>query len=167
MRKAERDAEALGKRHEDRGVKKKNQRLTLLLLAIGAVLGAVLLAMSALQGQGQLLLRAGRRRPARAPGARPGGPDRRHGAPASTALPDGVTIDFIVGDETAHTIPVRYHRHHPGAVPARIAASSPRAASSRATGSSSSPTNILAKHDENYMPPELTDRGKHKTDAVR
>jgi len=26
---------------------------------------------------------------------------------------------------------------------------------------------ILAKHDENYMPPELTDRGMHKTDAVR
>ena len=28
-------------------------------------------------------------------------------------------------------------------------------------------SNILARHDENYVPPELTDRGMHKTDAVR
>ena len=78
--------------------------------------------------------------------------------------PDGVTIDFIVGDDTDATIPVRFTGIAPDLF-REIAASSPRAASS--------PTalfvadEILAKHDENYMPPELGAAAEHKTETLR
>ena len=89
-------------------MKAKHQRLVLVGLAIVAVLAAVLLAMSALKDQAAYFY---------APGdvARKGLPlDRavRIGGmvkPGSlTRAPDGVTIAFVVGDETTATIPVRF-----------------------------------------------------------
>ena len=89
-------------------MKPKNQRLILLLLAVGAVLGAVLLAMSGLRNRAAYFYAPGDvaarglplDRSVRIGGMVKAGSIRRH--------PDGVTIDFVVGDETRATIPVRY-----------------------------------------------------------
>ena len=60
-------------------VKPKNQRLVLLVLALVAVRGAVLLAMSAMRDQAAFFY-APADVAAQGPAARPGGADRRHGA---------------------------------------------------------------------------------------
>jgi cytochrome c-type biogenesis protein CcmE len=145
-------------------VKAKNQRLVLLGLAIAAVLGAVLLGMSALKDQASYFY-------APADVARQGVPlDRnvriggmvREGSIRRAA--DGVTIDFTVGDETAATIPVRFT----GIAPDLFKEGSGVVAEGRfQQGGRFVATEILAKHDENYMPPELVrDAAKHKTETL-
>jgi cytochrome c-type biogenesis protein CcmE len=145
-------------------VKAKNQRLVLLGLAIAAVLGAVLLGMSALKDQASYFY-------APADVARQGVPlDRnvriggmvREGSIRRAA--DGVTIDFTVGDETPATIPVRFT----GIAPDLFKEGSGVVAEGRfQQGGRFVATEILAKHDENYMPPELVrDAAKHKTETL-
>ncbi len=98
-------------------MKPKNQRLVLLMLALVAVAGAVLLAMSAMRDQAAFfyapadVARKGLPldRAVRIGGMVKGGSIRRH--------PDGVTIDFLVGDDTRRDDPGAIHRHHPGPVP--------------------------------------------------
>ena len=88
-------------------MKKKHQRLVLLLLAIGAVLGAVLLAMWGLRNNASFfyapedIARQGRPAPDRA--VRVGGMVRR-----IDRQPDGVSIRFIIGDNSPNTIQARY-----------------------------------------------------------
>jgi cytochrome c-type biogenesis protein CcmE len=145
-------------------MKAKNQRLILLSLAGAAVLGAVLLAMSAMRDQASFFY-------APADVARQGLPlDRavRIGGMVRRGSlhhrPDGVTIDFLVGDETPATIPVTYR----GITPDLFREGSGVIAEGRFQPNGGFvASEILAKHDENYMPPELTRRGMHKTDAVR
>ena len=145
-------------------MKAKNQRLTLLVLAIAAVLGAVLLAMSALKDQAAYFY---------APGdvARQGvpPPDRavriggmvRQGSIVRAA--DGVTINFIVHDETPHIIPVRFT----GIAPDLFKEGSGVVAEGRfQPGGLFVASEILAKHDENYMPPELAGE-KHKSETLK
>ncbi|PWG03723.1 cytochrome c maturation protein CcmE [Sphingosinicella humi] len=143
-------------------MKAKNQRLTLLILAIAAVLGAVLLGMSALKEQAAYFY-------APADVARKGVPlDQavRIGGmvvPGSIKRdPDGVSIDFVVGDETEATIPVRFK----GIVPDLFKEDSGVVAEGRfqADGTFVA-SEILAKHDENYMPPELAGE-KHKSESL-
>ena len=144
-------------------MKRKNQRLVLLLLAIGAVLGAVLLAMWGLRDNASFfyapgdIAREGQPPPDRA--VRVGGMVRE-----IRRLPDGVSIHFVIGDNTAHRIQARYT----GITPELFRVGSGAIADGRfqADGTFLA-SQILAKHDENYMPPELTKRGMHKTDAVR
>ncbi len=144
-------------------MKRKHQRLTLLLLAVGAVLGAVLLAMWGLRDNASFfyapedLARQGR--PPLDKAVRVGGMVRR-----IDRLPDGVSVRFIIGDNSANTIQARYT----GITPELFRVNSGVIADGRfqADGTFVA-SHILAKHDENYMPPELTDRGMHKTDAVR
>lgn len=149
-------------------MKKKHQRLILLLLAIGAVLVAVLLGMWGLREHASYfyapadIAREGRPPADRA--VRVGGMVRR-----IDRQPDGVTIEFTLGDNSGQTIRARYtgitpelFRLNSGAIAdGHFVANPPRG------GVEFVATEILAKHDENYMPPELTDRGMHKTDAVR
>ena len=70
----------------------------------------------------------------------------------------------MIGDNTTHIINARYT----GITPELFREGSGVIADGhfQADGTFAA-TEILAKHDENYMPPELTDRGMHKTDAVR
>jgi len=149
-------------------VKKKHQRLVLLLLAIGAVLGAVLLAMWGLRNNASYfyapadVAREGVPPPDRA--VRIGGMVR-----SLTTLPDGITHEFVLGDNTTHQIRARYRgippelfRQGSGAI-----ANGHFVANPPPNGVQFIADEILAKHDENYMPPELTERGLHKTDAVR
>ncbi len=145
-------------------MKAKNQRLVLLGLAIAAVLGAVLLGMSALRDQASYFY-------APADVARKGVPlDRnvriggmvKEGSIRRAA--DGVTIDFVVRDESPATIPVRFT----GIAPDLFKEGSGVVAEGRfQRGGQFVASEILAKHDENYMPPELVRGGeKHKTETL-
>ncbi|HEV2818786.1 MAG TPA: cytochrome c maturation protein CcmE [Allosphingosinicella sp.] len=145
-------------------MKPKNQRLVLLLLALVAVGGAVLLAMSALRSQASFFYAPGDvaakglplDRAVRIGGMVKRGSLRRHA--------DGVTIDFVVGDDTAATIPVRFT----GIAPDLFREGSGVIAEGRFQPDGSfRASEILAKHDENYRPPELGPDGMHKTDRVR
>jgi cytochrome c-type biogenesis protein CcmE len=144
-------------------VKKKHQRLVLLLLAIGAVLGAVLLAMWGLRDNASFFYAPDDvAREGRPPVDRPvrvGGMVRE-----IRRLPDGVSVQFTIGDTSRNTIQARYT----GITPELFRVNSGVIADGhfQADGTFVA-SEILAKHDENYMPPELTDRGMHKTDAVR
>ena len=143
-------------------MKAKNQRLTLLILAIAAVLAAVLLGMSALKDQAAYFY-------APADVARKGVPlDQavriggmvKDGSIRRAA--DGVTIDFVVGDETDAVIPVRFT----GIVPNLFQENSGVVAEGRFLPSGVFvASEILAKHDENYMPPELAG-ARHKTETL-
>jgi cytochrome c-type biogenesis protein CcmE len=146
-------------------VKPKNQRLALLLLAIAAVLGAVLLAMSALKDQAAYFYTPG--------------DVAREGVPQGRAVriggmvkegsirraPDGLTIRFAVGDETASIIEVRYR----GIVPDLFKEKSGVVAEGRfESGGLFVADEILAKHDENYKPPELDPKtGEHKSKSLK
>jgi cytochrome c-type biogenesis protein CcmE len=145
-------------------MKAKHQRLTLLALALVAVLGAVLLSMSALKDQAAYFYA-------------PADVERK-GVPLDRAVriggmvkggsieraPDGVTISFLVGDDSAATIPVRYT----GIAPDLFKENSGVVAEGRfQPGGLFVADEILAKHDENYMPPELArDGAKHKTETL-
>jgi cytochrome c-type biogenesis protein CcmE len=144
-------------------VKPKNQRLILLIVALVAVGGAVVLAMSAMRAQASFFYAPGDvatkglplDRAVRIGGMVKRGSLRRH--------PDGVTIDFVVGDETAATIPVRYR----GITPDLFREGSGVIAEGRFSADGRFvATEILAKHDENYQPPRLGPQGMHKTESL-
>lgn len=148
-------------------MKAKNQRLTLILLAAGAVLAAVLLAMSALRDQASYFyapadvrakgLPLGRG--VRVGGMVKGGSIRREA--------DGVTITFLVGDDSDAVIPVRFS----GIAPELFRENSGVIAEGRFSPDGTFvASEILARHDENYMPPELArsdGRQVHKTESLR
>ena len=76
---------------------------------------------------------------------------------------DGVTMDFLVGDETDATIRVRYR----GIAPDLFKEGSGVVAEGRFQPDGLFvATEILAKHDENYMPPQLAGK-KHKTETLQ
>ena len=144
-------------------MKRKNQRLILLVLAVAAVLGAVLLGMSAMRDQAAFFYAPGdvaRKglpldRAVRIGGMVRAGSIQRH--------PDGVTIDFTVGDETDQTIRVRYT----GITPDLFRENSGVIAEGRFQPDGRFvATEILAKHDENYMPPRLAGE-RHETDSLQ
>lgn len=144
-------------------MKRKNQRLILLILAVVAILGAVTLAMSAMRDQAAFFYAPGdvaRKglpldRPVRIGGMVKAGSIQRH--------PDGVTINFVVFDETDATIPVQFR----GITPDLFQENSGVVAEGRFQPNGSFiATEILAKHDENYMPPRLGPQGQHRTDTL-
>jgi cytochrome c-type biogenesis protein CcmE len=146
-------------------MKAKNQRLTLLILAAVAVIGAVLLGMWGLKDNAAFFY-------APADVARKGIPADRNvrigGMVRQGSIvrdPDGVTIRFVVGDETPATIPVRFT----GIAPDLFKENSGVVAEGRFQPDGLFVADeILAKHDENYMPPELSrDKTKHKTETLR
>jgi cytochrome c-type biogenesis protein CcmE len=146
-------------------VKAKNQRLTLLVLAAAFILGAVLLAMSALKDQAAYFYTPGdvaRAGPPVGRAVRIGGMVK---AGSIQRAADGVTIDFIVGDETTHIIPVRFK----GIVPDLFKENSGVVAEGRFDPAGLFVAdNILAKHDEIYMPPQLdAKKGEHKSESLK
>lgn len=146
-------------------LKRKNQRLILLVMAGIAILGAVLLAMQAMRNQASFFYAPGdvaRRglpldRAVRIGGMVRQGSIQRH--------PDGVTIDFVVGDDTSSTIPVRFT----GITPELFRENSGVVAEGRFQPDGRfMATEILARHDENYMPPRLGPQGdRHETDSLK
>ena len=146
-------------------MKPKTQRLTLLAVAIAAVLGAVLLAMSALKDQAAYFYTPGdvaREAPPTGRAVRIGGMVK---AGSIQRQEDGITIHFIVTDETPHVIPVQFK----GIVPDLFKENSGVVAEGRFDHAGLFVAdNILAKHDENYMPPQLdAKKGEHKSESLR
>lgn len=131
-------------------MKPKHQRLLLAGLAIAAVLAAVLLAMWGLRDRAAYFFtpveiaigKAEQGRAIRLGGMVEKGSIRQEG--------DGVTIRFLVTDGEAR-IPVRYT----GITPDLFREGSGVVAEGRMQGDTFVADEILAKHDERYMPPQL------------
>ena len=147
-------------------LKAKHQRLTLILLAFAALLVATLLAAYALRGQASYFyapsdLAIQHVEPGRA--IRLGGMVR----PGSLRQAvDGVTVNFVVEDGKA-SVPVRYR----GITPDLFTEGSGVVAEGRMTQAGTFVAdNLLAKHDENYMPREIKDMNldqiKHMADTT-
>ncbi|MBA3835338.1 MAG: cytochrome c maturation protein CcmE [Pseudomonadota bacterium] len=131
--------------------KPKHQRLVLVVLAAAAVLAAVLLAMWGLKDRAAYFYTASE---VAAGKAAVGQPIRLGGMVSEGSierLPDGVTIRFRVGDGPAQ-VAVLYR----GIVPDLFKEGSGAVAEGRLSEDGTFVAdNILAKHDERYMPPEL------------
>ncbi len=142
-------------------MKPKHQRLVLILLAVVAMIGAVLLAMSALSGQAAYFYAPGDVKMADLPvgkAVRLGGMVRNQSIQRDA---DGITIRFVVEDGKA-SVPVRFT----GIAPDLFKEKSGVVAEGKFQPDGSFVAdNLLAKHDEKYMPPEL-DGKMHKTGPV-
>ncbi len=146
-------------------IKAKNQRLVLALLALVALVGAALLAMSALKDQAAYFytpsdakkdhVEVGR-------AVRLGGMVQKG---SIQRLADGVTINFVVTDNV-ETVAVRFQ----GIVPDLFKEDSGVVAEgSFQPDGSFVATNILAKHDERYMPPQVSMKNPamHESESLK
>ena len=143
-------------------MKAKHQRLTLALLAVAAVIAAALLALSALKDQAAFFYAPS---DVKRDGLPLGRAVRLGGMVESGSVKkatDGVTVRFVVTDGQA-TTPVSFA----GIVPDLFRERSGVVAegSFRSDGGFVA-TNLLAKHDEKYMPPELAGK-MHETKTLR
>ena len=131
-------------------MKPKNQRLILVASALVALVIAALLAMIGLRNQASFFytpadIAAGKASDGKA--ARLGGMVEK-GSVRREA--DGVTIHFVLTDGKAQT-PVTFR----GIVPDLFREGSGAVAEGRMQSGTFAADQILAKHDERYMPPEL------------
>ena len=142
-------------------MKPKHQRLTLISLALVAVIGAVLLAMWGLADRAAYF-----RTPADivAGKSADGEPIRLGGMVEKGSLKrsDGTSVAFIVSDGAAK-VPVTYR----GILPDLFREGSGMVAEGRMAGGTFVADMILAKHDELYMPPQLGNQAaEHKADKT-
>jgi cytochrome c-type biogenesis protein CcmE len=144
-------------------VKAKNQRLVLALIALVALVGAALLAMSALKDRASYFYSpsdALRDHVELGQAVRLGGMVEKG---SLTREKDGVTIDFRVTDGIA-TVAARYT----GIVPDLFREGSGVVAEGHFTAPGQFVADtILAKHDENYKPPELAGNGMHESKSLK
>lgn len=140
----------------------KHQRLTLGLLALGAVGGASVLALSALKDQAAFFYAPG---DVKREGLPLGRAVRLGGMVAGGSivrLADGVSMRFVVTDGIA-TVPVAFR----GIAPDLFREKSGVVAEGAFNPDGSFiATNLLAKHDEKYMPPELAGK-MHETKSLK
>jgi cytochrome c-type biogenesis protein CcmE len=146
--------------------KAKHQRLMLVVAAVAAMIGAALLAASGLKDQAAFFYTPG---DVRTKGIEPGKVVRLGGMVVNGSLhraADGVTLGFQVTDGRA-SVPVRFH----GVAPDLFREGSGVIADGKfeADGSFTA-DELLAKHDERYMPRELKgisyDPRTHKVTAT-
>ncbi len=143
-------------------MKAKHQRLTLVLLAVGAVGGASLLALSALKDQAAFFYAPGDVKKDGLPlgrAVRLGGMVADH---SIQHLADGVSMRFVVTDGVA-TVPVAFKGIAPDLFREK---SGVVAEGSFNPDGSFTATNLLAKHDEKYMPPEIAGK-MHETKTLQ
>jgi cytochrome c-type biogenesis protein CcmE len=148
--------------HAAGGLKPKHQRLVLLGIALVVLIAAALLAIWALRNQASYFY---------VPSeivANPPAPDRgvRLGgmveAGSLRTEADGVTIAFVVQDGEAR-VPVRFS----GIVPSLfVEGSGVVAEGTMGTDGTFVANNLLAKHDENYVPREMQDMTKAQAKTV-
>lgn len=132
-------------------MKAKHQRLILALVALAALIGAGLLAASALKDEAAYFYTPA---DARAKGVEPGKAIRLGGMVVKNSLkraPDGVTIRFDVTDGKA-SVPATFSGIAPDLFKEGSGVVAEGAFDGRGTFVA---TNLLAKHDERYMPREL------------
>lgn len=132
-------------------MKAKHQRLVLGALALVAVLGASGLALSALRDEAAFFYAPADVAAKAPPIDRPVRLGGMVEAGSLVRQPDGVSIRFVVTDGTAQ-VPVTFT----GVAPDLFREGSGVVAEGmfRADGSFAA-SNLLAKHDERYMPPEV------------
>lgn len=128
----------------------KHQRLVLVVIALVVLVGAGLLASYALRNQASyfyLPAEITAKPPEQGRAVRLGGMVEkgsiRHEA-------DGVTVHFVVGDGKAH-VPVKFT----GITPDLFVENSGVVAEGRMEGATFVADNLLAKHDEKYVPREM------------
>jgi len=145
-----------------KGIKPKHQRLVLLAIALTVLVAAALLAAWALRSQASYFYV-----PSEIVAEKPD-PDQavRLGGMVETGSlrtePDGVTIAFVVGDGEAR-VPVRFS----GIVPSLFVEGSGVVAEGRmGEDGTLIADNLLAKHDENYVPRELQEMDVHQVKQV-
>ena len=134
-------------------LKPKHQRLVLVVIALVALIGAGLLAAWALRSQASYFYVPSDM--AAQPPA-PGQAVRLGGMVETGSLEtraDGVTVDFVVGDGKAR-VPVVFTGILPDLF---VEGSGVVAEGSLQADGTFAATNLLAKHDESYMPRELED----------
>jgi cytochrome c-type biogenesis protein CcmE len=141
-------------------MKPKQQRLVLALVALLAIVGSGFLALSALGDKASYFYSP-------ADIARQGIPQNRDirlgGMVTNGSIlraPDGKTVTFVVHDGP-HEVPVRFT----GILPDLFKEGSGMVADGRFEGRTFVASEILAKHDERYMPPQM-DGVKHKTTTL-
>ena len=129
----------------------KHQRLALVVLALVALIAAAVIGTWALRSQASYFYvpsQIVKDPPAAGRAVRLGGMVE---ANSIVTQPDGVTIDFVVGDGDAR-VPVRFA----GIVPDLFVEGSGVVAEGRMQSNGIFlADNLLAKHDENYVPREL------------
>ena len=139
-------------------VKPKHQRLVLVVLAVAALIGAVLLAMWGLQDRAAYFvtpsdIAAGKIQPDKA--MRLGGMVERGSLKRD---PDGLTLRFTVSDGRSKT-PVVFR----GITPDLFKEGNGVVAEGRLDPNGLFVAdNILAKHDERYMPPQMASEAAGK-----
>jgi len=143
-------------------IKPKHQRLVLIVIALAVMIVAALLAIWALRNQASYFyvpseILSAPPEPGRA--VRLGGMVEKG---SIRTEPDGVTISFVVGDGEAR-VPVRFK----GIVPSLFVEESGVVAEGKmGTDGTFVADNLLAKHDENYVPRELQDMTQHQAEQV-
>ncbi|HVJ04022.1 MAG TPA: cytochrome c maturation protein CcmE [Sphingomonas sp.] len=142
-------------------MKPKHQRLVLGLLALAAVVGAALLALSALKDEAAFFYAPGDV----AGGTLPLGKSVRLGGMVEKGSikrqADGVSVSFTVTDGTAR-VPVTFR----GVTPDLFKEDSGVVAEGRFNPDGSfTADNLLAKHDERYMPPQMAGN-MHKSESL-
>ena len=133
-------------------MKAKHQRMTLVILALIAIVAAGLIAAWALRSQANYFYLPEQMvaTPPQAGQAVRLGGMVRPGSIKTEA--DGVTVNFMVTGNTDDAIPVRYSGILPDLF---VEGSGVVAEGSLGTNGVFMATNLLAKHDENYVPKEL------------
>lgn len=140
-------------------MKAKHQRLVLVVIALAGLLAAGLLASYALRTQASFFYvptQMVEDPPEIGRAVRLGGMVQEG---SLKTLEDGITIAFDVGDGEA-IMPVRFA----GIVPSLFVEGSGVVAEGRlAANGTFEADNLLAKHDENYIPRELEEMNEHQT----
>lgn len=139
-------------------IKAKHQRLALILVAVAALFAASLLAAYALRSEASYFYVPSEMAadpPETGRAVRLGGMVQDG---SLRQLADGVTVAFIVGDGDG-TVPVRYS----GILPDLFVEGSGVVADGRMVADGTFVAdNLLARHDENYVPRELEDMAEHQ-----
>lgn len=137
-------------------MKAKHQRLILVIIALAAIMGAGLLAAWSLRNQANYFYlpeQMASAPPEVGQAVRLGGMVK----PGTIVTErDGVTVNFFVTGNTADAIPVRYSGILPDLF---VEGSGVVAEGSLNPDGVFMATNLLAKHDENYVPKELEGMG--------
>lgn len=144
------------------GLKPKHQRLVLLAIAVAVMIAAALLAIWALRSQASYFYVPSEivaDPPDESRGVRLGGMVEQ-GSLKTEA--DGVTISFVVADGEAR-VPVRFAGIAPSLF---VEGSGVVAEGNMAANGTFIANNLLAKHDENYVPRELQDMNEHQKQQV-
>ncbi|MDE2561007.1 MAG: cytochrome c maturation protein CcmE [Sphingomonadales bacterium] len=145
----------------NRTIKPKHQRLVLVVIALVVLIGAGLLAAYALKKQASYFYVPSdlvASPPPAEQAVRLGGMVQK-GSLRTDA--DGVTIHFIVGDGKK-TVPVKFT----GITPDLFVEGSGVVAEGHLVNGTFVADNLLAKHDENYVPREMKDMTKAQAEKV-